>query len=491
MVNRLDLYRCVWCGMHLQQVDSITLLCRSCSKSYPIVSDVPILTLRPRALLTAATRALQAVRTTLRDLDAELVNTCAMDPGRKAFQGRAERALAGTRANLVLVEKYWTPAADFVREYKLDFIDTLHNCAAGWSPDAMLPYFYQDWAPTEDFSRAKNFMVSAVSRHRPDAQAIAVLGAGACGLAHAIASSFEHVYGIDLSAPTLLIARAVLRGEAVVIHLENASWHPVHLQNLEPPRSNVHLAVADVARLPLPPDSMSAVVTQYLMDVVGNPYAIAREIHRVLKPGGVWLNFSRPMWLPSEPRELGRPSNEELPHFLGQNGLELVDSGRERFVVLNLAAVSVEATVAEHDVQVFTARKVSGAKYVPDPSGQFEWGDDEGWWQSVPELMRRGRGRINSIIAYKPGGAARYIEVTLGEGRVRMDQKDADLLQRLLDLVDGKRILGEIYNTLLAGGCTVNRTEFRELFHYLSERHGIVDLRSNSVTADAGRPVVA
>ena len=60
--------------------------------------------------------------------------------------------------------------------------------------------------------------------------------------------------------------------------------------------------------------------------------------------------------------------------------------------------------------------------------------------------------------------------------RSRVSADDAHRLESVLELIDGKRTIREIYARFVAQGFETNSAEFRELLHYLDSRHGAVRL---------------
>ncbi|MDB6008730.1 MAG: hypothetical protein JWL65_980 [Gammaproteobacteria bacterium] len=480
-------YSCVWCGAPSLHGGPGELRCDNCSRSYPIIDEIPILVLRPRALLGATVNALHSTDSQTRQLAAVLANVTSSNAVPSLTRVRAERALQGMAANCALVGDHMKAAERLLQGPAAapGLLDTISNCGGGWSVDAMFPYFYQDWGATGEFEKVKTLTLAALRRHRPDSDAVAILGAGACGLVKTVAAEFDHTYGIDLSVPTLLIARSVLSGRPIVVHLENAEWSRVQVRSSEPAKQNIRLIAADVANLPMPDRTLSAVVTQYLMDIVGNPSRVAREIHRVLKPGGVWVNFSLPMRTTIVPQEFGCFGLAEMPGFLGSVGFQLLESREERFSLLNLEKISKAATTVAHSVHFFTARRQLD---VTASNGNNCHGiavrDDDAWWRSVPRFTSGRTAEIASVVEYCSDLRKRRFDVSFGlvrlpasEGtipRYALDADDANRLNAFLGLIDGTRTNREIYHTLLAQGVRFSGADFRELCHYLSDRYGLV-----------------
>jgi len=472
-------YSCVWCGMPSLTAGMTELCCGHCSRSYPIVDEIPVLTARPQALLKTEVRACQSLNSQIGELAAVLENA----PGNPKSQKRGKRVLDGMRANAALIESHMRTAALKVRETgtDLNFLDRISSCASGWSADGMLQYFYQDWAPTEDFERVKALIVETLLQHRPDHEAVTVLGAGACGLVQATAAEFSRAYGVDLSLPTLLIARSVLAGREIVVHLDGAEWAAISVRNADATKSNAQLLVADVVNLPFPSNSLSAVVTQYLMDIIGDPLQVAIEIERILKPGGVWVNFSLPMLAPVLPQEFGSLTLEELPVFFGPAGFEFIESRRERFTIMNLEKIYAEGRLLRNSVDFFTARKVASTRRY-DVKQAIALSNEETWWRNVPRFATGRRAEISSVAEFSSDRQSRRFEASFGfwsdcvASRYTLDEVDAARIKAVVELIDNTRTYIDIYDTITMQGFEISRSDFRELIHYLSDRLGLVSV---------------
>lgn len=446
--------------------------------------------LRPHALLRAALDSIRSAESKIGKIAIALTSEVAPDSTWTWIQDRGERALIGMRANAGLIRDHMKPVALIVESARdtPDFLDSISNCGAAWSADAMLPYFYQDWSGTEAFKKVRTLIVTALRRHRPAPDRIAVLGAGACGIVDAVAEDFDAVYGIDLSVPTLLLAQSVLDGRPTAFHLKHAEWKAVQLQSCQPPhRKNVRLAVADVANLPFSDNSLSAVVTQYLMDIVGNPLRVAIEIQRVLKPGGIWVNYSLPMRPPTAPTELGCCTLEELPAFLGATGLETIVSEYERFSFIDLEKISATAPTYLHSVQFFVARKTSDLRHFPGIRGQprlLRVINDDGWWNAIPKFLPGRTVEIHSVEAITDLCSDRQsqrFEVSFGfvfgTGPWVLGDANIQRLKSVLCLIDGERTFADVYKMIAAQDFESKQTDFRELFHYLIDRLGVIGIQ--------------
>ena len=442
------------------------LSCGACGQHYPVVSTIPILVQRPDALLIDLQRTLDSAVTQFDRARERLLNSAdsGIAPG---FLERAERWCRGVESNLNLIREHTRDVQAYVAglgSRELSLLDSVSLQHGGWGPRATLPYFYQDWGGTAEFERVRQLIVSALEAHAPDRQRAVVLGAGACGLAHAAAEVFARVSAVDLSLPTLSLARALLSGASLEIQLEKADWCNVRL-SAPTKAAHVDLTLADASALPFANATQSAVVTQYLMDLVGNPLHVIDEIQRVLVPGGIWINFSLPFVLPGEAPEVGPPALLELSELLQARGWSMLQQARERFALTSVDEIYDGGERSSHDVQFFVARKQ------PGPPSRRHWFGAENWQEW----------RLHSVPGRQPqfsraNGAAGRVTIRVGRMTADVDAAPAKALEAMFGLIDGQRRVGEITAAMAAQHVNLSESEWRELFHYLSDRYGILEL---------------
>jgi phosphatidylethanolamine/phosphatidyl-N-methylethanolamine N-methyltransferase len=170
---------------------------------------------------------------------------------------------------------------------------------------------YQQIARVYDFTFGPTLhagRLQAIQRMRIDpGSKVLEVGVGT-GINAALYPSHCAVTGIDLSARMLEKARVRLARKGV---------------------HNVRLMEMDATALTFPSDSFDIVYAPYVISVVPDPVAVAREMHRVCKPGGriVVLNhfrsrsrvgaFLERAIAPVTPY-LGFKSDLDLPAFLAQ-----------------------------------------------------------------------------------------------------------------------------------------------------------------------------
>ena len=105
--------------------------------------------------------------------------------------------------------------------------------------------------------------------------------------------------------------------------------------------------------MPFASNSISCVVTQYLFDLMNDQAALAAEIHRVLVPDGLWINFG----LPSCQSAIDLATHLDLPSFLEWNGFGACEVGSHRSSQLDLTSMSELAGAITQTHVFFVARK--------------------------------------------------------------------------------------------------------------------------------------
>ena len=456
-------YACIACRAPLVHRNDSRLTCQSCQAEFPVVHGIPILAPRPRALLQSHVENLQSAERHASKLESNLA---------AHSSARAERAVRGIRANLQLAQRYLKPVVDYLSSAEVGtphLNDWISSRNAGWPLHEMLPYFVQDWLPSRDFRRGSALIVDALATHRPDAKTLAVFGAGACGLVKECAPQFDEVHAIEMSVPTVFIAQGVLAGDSIDVHLQSSGWRGVTVGGPQTPLKNIHLTVADASCLPFEAGSLSAVVTQYLMDIVANPLGVAAEISDALKPGGIWINFSIPFPLPGEPKELSRPTLEDLPSLLQTLQFQLISGRREKFALLDPADIDPGAAFVTDEVHFFVARKTSDSgRTVTHRERRFDW-------QSVPRPVpgREVSIILRTVLTSADRSEQREISVSGGSRTFPLGADQSHLISALLSAFDGQRTLRDIFETLQNGSYPLDVENFKELMFYLTERYGI------------------
>src|SRR3712207_1758805 len=93
--------------------------------------------------------------------------------------------------------------------------------------------------------------------------------------------------GFGIGTITVGFADLVATGEVIGIDVEPTQLERAQALAIERRVTNVRFEVADVYRLPFPDGSFDAAYANSLLQHLADPVAALREVHRVLRPGGV------------------------------------------------------------------------------------------------------------------------------------------------------------------------------------------------------------
>jgi SAM-dependent methyltransferase len=284
---------------------------------------------------------------------------------------------------------------------------------------------------------------------------------------------------VDLSLPTLLLARRFIAGQRLSLHLRQANWARVELEPPAPPAGQLSFLAANVTHLPFEADSLSCVVTQCLFDIVDNPLQLAEEIQRVLAPDGVWVNFSHAFRAPGDPLPLGPRKLEEVPLVLGPLGFEVALLDNKRFAMLDVGEIDPEPPRTDDDVHLFVLRKTGG----PAPAAPFRAlrqrfsAGDPTLWQARPRTIAGKDISISTNRLFDSRGARAQAELRVGPYAMPIPEGHGNLLASLLQLVDGQRTLREVRTNLAAAGAPLSDSDFLALVYCLSIDRYLLDLR--------------
>ncbi|WP_031431299.1 class I SAM-dependent methyltransferase [Methylomicrobium agile] len=396
------------------------------------------------------------------------------------FAGRTDMMKQGMAVNIRVLERTCKAITDFLAEQpRKDNALAWSSVKSGFTCHDMLPYFYQDWFGTPEFAKVENLFSKTITEHCKDWESVAVLGSGACGLLYSVADDFQVSYGVDLSLSTLLVAKQFIQGEPLVFHLQRADWHKVELTPPASTANEIHYVVSDVLNMPFVSGSLSVVITQYMLDFISNPIRLTEEIYRVLKPGGLWINFSNPCRLPSDPIELGRRKLNELPVFFEKMGFDVLSMENERFALLNLEKIYSEAGNNQQLVHFFTLRKNENDSNIPadDRSIQRFFNRNDSVWREIPRIVK---GRELALARKKlfgeQGARREVLEISVGGRSFSIPADFALLLETTLAGVDGKNSLRQIYTGVYEKGIGLTEDVFLQLIYVLHVQHYLIEL---------------
>jgi hypothetical protein len=196
---------------------------------------------------------------------------------------------------------------------------------------------------------------------------------------------------------------------------------------------------------------------------------VAREIHRVLSPGGIWINISWP--LATFAADL--TTMVDLPQFLGRTGFELVETSTIRRGFRDLSPISIWAATWTYPEVFFTAKKIQSGEDQPrDPFAAYFAGESERVWTVIPEL------RTDISIGYERNFSrlgiteerTLTIETRHNPDRISLSGPTAELAEWVLQRLTESRTIRSIadeFRELL--GQEVSEAEMIEFFSRLYE----------------------
>jgi SAM-dependent methyltransferase len=325
--------RCPRCAGTVD-VHGRAILCAGCGWAYPRLGDVPVLLSEPEAYLASCRRQLtllerQAERTA-RDIEEQMRAPDALPATR-------ERGLAMTRALRGQLEDVRA-----ILDPLLPLEASRAPAPAGALSDRVpatieyLHYLFRDWGwPPEEGGENERALATleSIVEGGPLGRTL-VLGAGGCRLAYDLhrRRGGARTVAIDIDPLLFAAARSVIRGEAVRIREANLDVGELGQSSREwtltAPHGPItdgdfHLIVADGVEPPFAPAAFDTVVTPWFLDE--GPHDVRdliSVIHRLLAPGGRWLNLGPLLYAPTVPVAL-RFGREELFDLAARSGFRV------------------------------------------------------------------------------------------------------------------------------------------------------------------------
>ena len=349
---------------------SSSFVCADCGATFPMLGTVPVLLsdaeaslqrwrVRAREFALGVSRGIRAAETELKRPD--------LLPSTQKRIARACTALADNRVRLLslLDEVGIRPAPTEEEELETDEVMS----AAGRA--GITEYYdqlHRDWGWPDDDSEntdAAEQALGAFGDAKPGV--LLVLGAGAGRLAYDVhrALSPRKTIALDIN-PLLCVACARIAGGGTVSLFEfpliprNIDTTHV-LRDLRAPQAagdGFITVLADAFAPPLADGTVDAVLTPWFIDQVP---ADARDaigvVHRLLKPGGRWVNFG-PLVYPKD-RAFGvRYTQSELLELVGVSGFKV---GSARTSMMDFLCSPAAGYSRTEQVLTFAADKQKNA----------------------------------------------------------------------------------------------------------------------------------
>ncbi len=200
----------------------------------------------------------------------------------------------------------------------------------------------RDWAWSDDAQNAE--AAAAMVEHGAEAEwnDVLVLGAGAGGLAADLHRSVgTRTIAVDLNPlPLLVFDRLCAGGEVDLWEFpaypsQPGAWAVRHRLRRPERTERLQTWIADALALPFTTGSFDVVVTHWFLDRVGrDPATVASLVHRLLRPGGVWINRG-PLLYESAREWFGRPDIAEVAAWARTLGFDVPEPVAEPVDYLN------------------------------------------------------------------------------------------------------------------------------------------------------------
>jgi uncharacterized protein YbaR (Trm112 family) len=371
----LKFLQCPRCGGSLR-AGSKEIECRACQVDFPLVGGVPCLLPDPKRALNDWQRELQRLVELLEKqiatFDRELARTDLL----ASTRSRLERLRAAYRDNGGRILDLFRQAG-LPPDSRAKASDREHS---------LIQYYEQalrDWAWDAEGYGENKLAADLVSSTLEDDKRLGrllVLGAGPCRLAYDLHQRLapEATVCLDFDPLLLLIAQRMLGGDELTFTefpSDSPSLAGVCVEHrLKAPAGspeNLFLILADAFAAPLRPGSFDTILTPWFIDIVP---ADLRDtislVHRLLAPGGRWLNYG-PLSYPLEHHHGQRYSPDEL--------VELTHAAGFALPRLNLTVIDYMRSRANRrwkTVEVFT---FAARKPVTDVEPLGAVGDAPAW----------------------------------------------------------------------------------------------------------------
>jgi SAM-dependent methyltransferase len=319
--------RCPRCGTHIDLEPDI--VCSGCGHHYPQLGAIPILLRDPETYLRSCRAQLglleQQTDRTIQSIEQQL---------------HAADVLDTTKARCRALIQAVREQANEIRAI-LEPVTGAPNAAASGDVPAPLQYIhylYRDWgwpwSPDGENERILS-LVDAVKAKQSLGRTL-VLGAGACRLAYDLhrRDSTAETTVLDIEPFLFTCAHTLIRGGSLTIHEANAevqeTEHAATVWNLRAPHGAIaedrfHFVIADGLEPPFAPEAFDTIVTPWFIDVVPPDLRdVISSIHRLLRPGGRWINVGPLVYRPAV-SVVHRFSREELFDLAVHAGFHIDD----------------------------------------------------------------------------------------------------------------------------------------------------------------------
>ena len=347
------LVRCPRCAGECRRDDD-RLECAACRFSFPTIGGIDCVFTRPQEVLDQWRFRADEFARNMEETRARILADLA-----------SGEVPAGTRARLELLHRR-------LDEHRARVLAILAQAGITASkrnaPDppgvpgeaSITSYYHQihrDWAWDADGSRENTEAIAAIDRAlagTPPLGTMLVIGAGACRLPRDV--HLRHgattTLAIDINPLPMIVAHRVLAGEEVALFEFPISPSDLahvcvdrRLHSDAPAAVGFHQLFADGLDPPLPAGRFDTVFTPWFIDQVPEDMAtFLPVVHRLLRPGGRWLNHGPLVYHPNHTRLAHRRPLDEVLALVEASGFSLHRVARERTIYMQSPACTQART---------------------------------------------------------------------------------------------------------------------------------------------------
>lgn len=356
--------------------------CPKCVISFPKLGGIPILHSCPPVFLTEwKTRTLEYFKY----LDSEKA---------EAEKALSQTTLKSTQLRLKNLSEACTGQKNALQHLLSELLDSKqktndltlklnYSLYANQTIDAYLTNIFRDWAWGEK-ENAESLEACLAVLGKTKVQSMLVLGAGSGKLSLDLHEALkpETSLVMDINPLLLLVMKKLVEGEKISLFQikdsakDSQGIAPSYsLKNPGKRPEGLHWILGNALDEPIAESSLDLVVTPWLLDVIPeNSGPFIARINRILKPGGLWLNFGPLVFY--RRKIAHRHTHEEIREILPTLGFE---NQMERFVNLPYLSDPTALQNRRETLWCFSAKKTREAD---KPSAFFEKPD----WLRDPSL---------------------------------------------------------------------------------------------------------
>jgi SAM-dependent methyltransferase len=322
------------------------VVCDACGFAYPSHGGIPVVMARPHDLVDQWRYRLAEFESSNDSARRRIVADLATKNMPAPTRARLERLARGMSLHAERIGALLHDAGIVGTRRRVPEPD---GVPTEGSITSYIHHIHRDWGWDADGSTENTGAlaeVEALLEPTTELGTMLVLGAGACRLASDVHRRATTTIAIDINPLPMIVAGRVLAGESVaLVELPLAPPDLAHvyvdrdLRAPHPAKPGFVQLFADAFALPFQAGAFDTVLTPWFIDQVPKDLAtFLPEIHRMLRPGGRWINHGPLIYHPSRTEVAARYPADELYELLASSGFAVVQRRATRLPYLQSPA---------------------------------------------------------------------------------------------------------------------------------------------------------